>query len=241
MKRLALSVICAFLGCLLAGCGKPETPAGAAAQGSSSANAAAPAPTPADAETEAAQIPANMDPKDTVVYYLQAVKDGNEDVVAALLTDLARRKTAEANIAVAPPGSETATFKVGNMELVTDDKKTAHVASMWTDNDEQGNPQTLRIVWVVRQEPAGWRVAGMVTRLAPDRPMLVLNFEEPEEVIKRGEEELARRRAANEDQSRKGTAANGETPVGQAAEGAPLNDAPRQARGPLEIDPITPR
>jgi len=72
----------------------------------------------------------------------------------------------------------------------------------------------------------------MITRLSPQEPVLVLNFEEPEEVIQRSQAEIARRREAS-DQSSAQSAENGQ--------GAVDGSAPRQARGPQESDPATPR
>jgi len=230
MRRSIFAAWFAVLPVVLAGCGQ-SGPTTAQAP----TNNAQEATEDTQTAEEAAVIPANLNPQETVVHYLQAVKEGDERQVAALLTEVARRKTAEANIAVAPPGSETATFSVGDMEIVGDDKKTAHVASMWTDADEAGE-QTLRIVWVLRQEPEGWRITGMITRLTPKSPMLVLDFEDPEETVRRTKEEIARRQAAEAETSQQ-AATDQQGPDAQQQGQQP----PRQARNPLDDQPIQPR
>lgn len=242
MSRFVFSAVCLVFTGVLAGCGKPETPAPSTTQ---SASTEAAATDSTATEEVVVEVPADLTPKETVANYLKAVKEGDKQIVAALLTEIARQKTEEANIAVAPPGSETATYAVGDMEFVTADKKTAHVASTWTDNDEEGKPQTLRIVWVVRQDTAGWRIAGMITKLSPKEPMLVLDFEKPEEVIQRSQAELARRRAANAQDTAQTNRAQTPPQEGQLGDGMPptnsLREGSRQARGPLENDPSAPR
>lgn len=69
----------------------------------------------------------------------------------------------------------------------------AHVASFWTDIDAEGNKRTDTIVWMVRREGNGWRIAGMATRLAEDQPAVVLNFEEPEQMLERQQAVEAKR------------------------------------------------
>jgi hypothetical protein len=236
MDRLRITAITFHFALVLAGCGKSE-PAASPPQVAIGANPVPDAPA-ATSQPPDVVIPPNLDPKQTIVEYLHAVKEGDEAVVAALLTDVARRKTAEANMKVAPPVSESVSFSVGNMELVSEDKKTAHVASTWTNTDD-GTEQTLRIVWVVHQEPEGWRVKGMVTRLSPDLPMFELNFENPVETVRRANEEMARFEEAN---SKRGAEA-GKQPPGISGSQAPGAEEglQRQARGPLDTDPTAPR
>lgn len=143
----------------------------------------------------------NSDPKDSVKQFLQAVKEGDDKTAEKMLTPLAREKTAEFDIAVAPPGSQTATFEVLEIELVAEDA--AHVASRWTDYDEAGQPHTDDLIWMVRLEPEGWRIAGMAAKLFPEDPPLFLNFEDPEDMIRKQElaaEEIRQRSMAAETQ-----------------------------------------
>lgn len=128
--------------------------------------------------------------------FLEAVRTGNDAAAAEMLTPVARAKTAEYNMVVAPPGSDTAAFKVGEVEMVGTDG--AHVASFWTDLDENGQKHTDTIIWMVRKEAQGWCIAGMATRVFDDKPPMILNFEQPEDMLaKQGqaEEEMSRRQS----------------------------------------------
>jgi hypothetical protein len=131
--------------------------------------------------------------------FLEAVKIGNHEKADSMLTDIARQKTKEMDLVVSPPGSETATFEVGEMEMVGPQE--AHVASTWTDVGPDGQKHSDTIVWMLRPSQQGWKVSGMATRVLDDMPPLVLNFEDPEDMIRKQqsiEEEVIRRmNAAN--------------------------------------------
>lgn len=146
---------------------------------------------------EAAQAPAASSEKkpgpDVAVFeFLKAVQSGDDKRAAEMLTKLAREKTAEMEMVVAPPGSETASFEVGQVEMLED--RGAYVSSTWTDVGEGGKPHSDQIVWLVRNEPEGWRIAGMVTKLFDNK--LVLNFEDPQDMMRKqqlAEQEMMRR------------------------------------------------
>lgn len=136
--------------------------------------------------------------------FLQAIKTGDEAKSNELLTPLARQKTAELDMAVAPMGSESASFTVGDVELPAEGGgHLAHVASTWTDLDDNGQPHTDEILWVLRREQVGWRIGGMATKVFEDQPPLFLDFEDPSEMRRKQqlvEAEMERRaRAAAEE------------------------------------------
>ena len=81
----------------------------------------------------------------------------------------------------------------------------AHVATDWTDLDTDGRKHTDRIVWILRHEPSGWRIAGMATKVFADQEPIVLNFEEPEEMLRQqqlAEDEIDRRNRGVEPQAK---------------------------------------
>ncbi|MBX7167003.1 MAG: nuclear transport factor 2 family protein [Pirellulales bacterium] len=163
--------------------------------------------TKSDSPTTASAKPAGA-PQDAVRKFLQAVKTGDDQTAEALLTPVAREMTKKHELAVAPPGSDTASFEVGEVEMVADDG--AHVACRWTDVDESGQPHTDNIVWMVRLEEEGWRVAGMAAVLFPGEPPLFLNFEDPEDMIRKQElvaQEIERRATAGSQGTSEGTPA----------------------------------
>jgi hypothetical protein len=128
-----------------------------------------------------------------VAEFLEAIRTGKDERAAALLTPLARQKTGEMDMVVAPPGSDTAKFKVVRCDLVG---RQAQVTADWTDLDTDGRPHTDRIVWILREETSGWRISGMATQVFADEQPIVLNFEDPADMLRKqqqAEEELARR------------------------------------------------
>jgi hypothetical protein len=183
MDRSVLSIVLIVLLGLAAGCGE------------------SPAPSAGDAGTSAstAQLPAHGNPADAVRAFLDAVRVGDEAKAGGMLTPLARKRTAEHDLVVAPPGSPTAKFTVDGVEMIADDG--AHVASTWSDVDETGQPHTDAIVWMLRKESEGWRIAGMATKIFQDELPLLLNFEDPEDMIRKQQlasEEMQRRATAQQ-------------------------------------------
>jgi hypothetical protein len=137
---------------------------------------------------------AGADGPDVVVAeFLEAVRSGNDQRAAELLTPLARERTAAMHMVVAPPGSATAQFKLCGVEMTFDG---AQVAADWTDLDTDGRPHTDRITWLLHQQDEGWRIAGMSSQVFADRPAVLLNFEDPADMLRQqqlAEEEIARR------------------------------------------------
>ncbi len=183
-NKVAVIILGALAG--LAGCGKPSAPASIASQES-----------PGQPATQA-DAPTAETPQGAVTIFLSAVCAGNDAHAASMLTDLARQKTAEMDLEVAPPGSDTAEFRIGAIELVGEDA--ARVACTWSDLDEDGRRGEEQILWVLRREEPGWRIAGMAPTIFPGEPPLLLNFEDPEEMFEKLQwvQEEAMRRAQAE-------------------------------------------
>lgn len=145
----------------------------------------APAPTggtggtqaPPSAEKTAAS---NLKPGEVVQSFLEAVRTGKDTEAEQWLTKIALAETKKADLYVAPPGTETAKFEVGEVELV---EGGAQVFSTWTDLGDDGKPKSDKIVWLLRNETEGWRIAGMATTVFEGEPPLVLNFEDPADML----------------------------------------------------------
>lgn len=197
MRRL-LAGMALLLCCFAVGCG------GSAATNDAPAAQAAAKPVP---------------PPDVAVRaFLEAVRTGNDTGAAELLTPLAKQKTQEMELQVAPPGSATASYKIGAVEYIAEDG--AHVATEWTDVDaETGAPQTDPIIWMVQRQPDGWRIAGMATKVFEDQPPLFLNFEDPEDMLRKQQLVAAEieRRANPQAQPAGATAQTGQPISGNAA------------------------
>lgn len=150
----------------------------------------------AKAEGDKQEVAANQEkgPGHAVRNFLEAVRVGNDTTASKLLTNVARREIAREKLDIAPPGSDTASYKVGKVEQESDEL--AQVASTWSDIGDDGREQTSSIVWRLRKESKGWRIYGMSTKVFDDKPPIFLNFEKPKEMIRKQQEaddELARR------------------------------------------------
>jgi len=173
----------------------------------------------------------NTDPaKATVTAFLEAIKRGDDEGARSMLTKVARAKTQEMGISVAPPVNSTATYSIRECEMVPEAEDLVHVATTWTDTDSDGFTTTENVIWAVRLDPEGWRVAGMATRIFEDMPPLLLNFEDPEDMIAKQElvaKELQKRAL----QAQAGQAHAGQAQAGQAQAKQPES---RTASGPAD-------
>lgn len=98
---------------------------------------------------------------------------------------------------VSTPKSDTAKFKMAASN--SSRMAGAHVATEWIDVDETGTEHSDPIIWMARLDN-GWRIAGMATEVFEDQPPLFLNFEDPEDMMRKqqlvGEEIHVRAKAA---------------------------------------------
>jgi hypothetical protein len=133
-------------------------------------------------------------PAEAVAEFLEAVRTGNDEAAAKMLSAVTRQKTAALNYTVKPPASDNAKFAVGKVDYIGHDG--ARVASTWTDLDPDGQPKTDEAIWVLRHESNGWRIAGVAAQVFAGEPPLLLNFEDPEDMIRKQQwvrEEIRRR------------------------------------------------
>jgi len=157
--------------------------------------------------------------KQAVVTFLEAIKRGDDAGARKMLTTTARAKTEELGISVAPPVNDTATYAVRECEAVGDGGDLVHVATTWTDVDPDGFQSTENVIWVVRLDPEGWRVVGMAMRVFEDLPPLLLNFEDPEDMLAKQAmvaEELEKRASAAAQGSSERTAGKPGSPTSPA-------------------------
>ena len=174
---------------------------GTSGEGTGGPAAAADAQEVQDAGTQEEGSAPLSGPAAAVYDFLEAVRTGDDQKAAEMLTTTARKKTAEMNMEVAPPGSDTASFQVGKVEYLPEGR--ASVACTWSDRDENDRRQTDEITWLLREEEAGWRVGGMVATI-PGAPPTFLNFEDPQEMLRQQQllqEEMRRRAARTQSQA----------------------------------------
>ncbi|HVU89832.1 MAG TPA: hypothetical protein VHD36_21055 [Pirellulales bacterium] len=173
---------------------------------------------PTTAASGGASPSAAAKPNEVVHTFLEAIRTGNDDLASQMLTEVARTETQKHELVVAPPGSDTAKFEVGEVEYVVKDEL-AHVASKWTDVGEDGQPHTDEIIWALRLDPQGWRIAGMATTIFPNEPPLLLDFEKPEEMMQ--QQQMAEAEMQRRAQGGKGPVPAAQTPPPAAQVQAP--------------------
>jgi ketosteroid isomerase-like protein len=198
MDRCGWLLGVALLFGMAAGCGSSgDSPRGESAANEDDGASQAEAKTAKKARKKRSDVPA---PERVVNDFLQAIREGDETKANDLLTPLAREKTAEAKMAVAPTGTETAQFEVGEVEFPKEGNGAiAHVLARWTDVGDDGQPHTDDILWVLRREDEGWRIGGMATKVFDDEPPLLLDFEDPADMLRKqqlAEAEMERRARA---------------------------------------------
>lgn len=166
----------AFLAIGVLGCGgSGETPEDTQGEQSSQGSGAANAETPDPDEG----------PRTAVFLFLEAMRRGDDDATLAMLTPLARREVGKlGDIQLAPKGTDTAEFTVGDVEYIN--QTGAQVAATWSDFVDDRQRRTDNMLWMVRWtgEEEGWRVAGMAAEIHPGAPPLHLNFEDAEETLR---------------------------------------------------------
>jgi hypothetical protein len=198
-------VLTAILAAVAAGCGKSEGTGGVdASAGGKSAGSVIGGSLQATSGLNAA----SDGPTAAVTEFLHAIKTGNDARATQMLSAMARQKTSALNRSVSPPASDTAKFEVGKVDYKAEDLAGVHCT--WTDLDEKGEPQTDEAMWMVRREPQGWRIAGVAATVFPGEPPLLLNFEEPEDMLQKQQQvkqEIQRRAQEAELQAKAQTAA----------------------------------
>jgi len=152
-------------------------------------------------------IASDAAPEAVVEIFLDSVREGDDETAAELLTDVARTETEKAGLVVQTPGTPGATYEVGQAEFPTVDRSGAHVKSTWTETDEYDDLISWEVIWILRKQPQGWRIAGMATQTEEEGPYQFLNFEQPEEMLKL----LQAAQTGGSDQG-DGSADNGATP-----------------------------
>lgn len=232
MRQWAWMLMLGVLWGLVAGCGQSSSTNGPAPAGKASSDSSSGL---GEHSTKSALAP----PAQAVYEFLEAVRKGDDVRAEQMLTSLARKKTREMNMVVAPPGSDTASFEVGKLTMLDDTR--AEVLCKWTDREPDGTVRTDEIIWLVRKEPEGWRVAGMAAKVFPDQPPYPLNFEDPEDMLRQQEKikaELARREAANRGQAPATSSSPSSPPPPSSPPSLPPVPPAETAQNPTSTQPL---
>lgn len=198
MTRLVVILCLSCLGLWVAGCGgnAANTATGPATDGKAATAAATDSPEVADAEAELSVQP-NSPPDQVIAAFLEARRKGDAKVTAALLTSRARSETASHKIDVNSQAVPDLEFQVAKPKYLKDNPNGSHVSSIWTELLPDGSKVSYEIVWVLRREEVGWRVAGFAAELIPGTEPQFLDFEDPKDMIRKQEEAIAAAQAAD--------------------------------------------
>ena len=182
IKAVVLGAFC------LAGCNgqTASTPATARAEHSPAATTstqAVPAPQPI-------AVPASATPDQVVTVFLNALRTGDSPTTESLLTAKAREELEKHSMSVDVQSAPNATYQIRSAEVLAENPSGAHVSSVWTEKFDDGD-EIYEIVWVLRRQSEGWRVAGMAMQLIPEQQPQFLNFENPEDMLRKKEEAMA--------------------------------------------------
>jgi hypothetical protein len=118
-------------------------------------------------------------PQQAVDAFLQALCAGDKESTEALLTTKARAETTAHDLVVQPPGAPSASYSVGRVQHVEGDEGSAYVSCVWSE--EEGADE-YEVVWILRHENNGWKIAGMATQVEGYDEPIVLNFEDLSEL-----------------------------------------------------------
>jgi hypothetical protein len=155
--------------------------------------------TPADSKAASAtpaagpqpvSVPANASPDHVVTVFLNALRSGDSATTESLLTAKAREELAKHQLAVDVQSAPNATYQVRPAEILAENTDGAHVKSIWTEKYADGD-QTYEIIWVLRRQTEGWRLAGMAMQLLPGQDPQYLNFEDPSDMLRKRDAAMA--------------------------------------------------
>ena len=142
------------------------------------------------AKQRSVDVPATASPEQVVQTFLDALKQGDIATKASLLTQKAREETTKEAFEINPQSTPNAEYKVEPAQYLADNPDGAHVTSQWTEIYPDGKIE-YAVVWVLRKQPEGWRIAGMAIELVPGQPPSFLNFEDAADMARKYEEAMA--------------------------------------------------
>ncbi len=128
--------------------------------------------------TDGSQASADDSPDKAVHDFLSAAQAGDQKRLSGLLTTAAQTEAQKNGVNFELDSYQNASFQLEQYEFLNEAKDSAHVSCKWTDRYQDGTEVTHDVIWVVRHEDAGWRVAGMIIRPFPDKPPVALNYED---------------------------------------------------------------
>jgi hypothetical protein len=107
--------------------------------------------------------------------FLDAVLKGDTQRASARLTPQAIQRIIASGKQFAPPGLDTATFRIGRVRAPAKDQ--AIVQCVLTDSSSADSPRNEEMCCLMRFVENDWRVSGIAYGTAPDQPWTLSDFE----------------------------------------------------------------
>jgi hypothetical protein len=107
--------------------------------------------------------------------FLDAVLKGDTQRASARLTPQAMQRIIASGKQFAPPGLETAKFRIGQVRAPAKDQ--ALVQCVLTDTSVADTPQNEEMCCLLRFVENDWRVSGIAYGTGPDQPWTLSDFE----------------------------------------------------------------
>ncbi|MCA9236747.1 MAG: hypothetical protein KDA44_14830 [Planctomycetales bacterium] len=177
MRHAVVLSLLGIASLIATGCGKPaaDSPTASSAGGSTTtASAAGTTVAATGGDPTAAPVAAAQK-------FLNAVRRGQTDQAAAMLTPLALQMTTQSGFYFLPPASDTLQFSIVAADMVEADK--AVVETVWSDLDADGQRTEETIAWALRLHEGQWRISGMAAEGDESEPLVVIDFENPQDLM----------------------------------------------------------
>ena len=128
-----------------------------------------------------ASIPVDLAPDEVCRRFLKSLQSAERTAAEQLLTKRALLNTKRAELNLESPGSRTAEFTVESPRYATNKRELATVDCIVVDTVD-GKTVNSRLAWMLRQEPAGWRISGMILDLDDGKSLDLLSFENLDDI-----------------------------------------------------------
>ena len=134
-------------------------------------------PAPMASQGGATLPAADTPPEGIVQAFLEASRGGKDDYAAQLLSEKAQDAAERAGLVLDPPGTPSMKFTLGAVEFPVEEPLAAYVTSRWQETEGDGQ-ESFEVVWILRKQATGWRIAGMASREDAQATPTLINFED---------------------------------------------------------------
>ena len=136
-------------------------------------------------------VPAEATPEQVVTVFLNALRSGDSATTESLLTVTARTELPKHQLSVDVQSSPNSRLPgaTGGHSAGKPERRARQ--QYWTEKFADGNSEPYEIVWVLRRQQEGWRLAGMAMQLIPGQQAQYLDFENPADMLRKKDEAIA--------------------------------------------------